>query len=129
MKNKIILLLLLFMSSAGWAKDKPYGIIPGMYRSGSSYGAEVTLMKESAGVVFGADRFSSCYLEAELNLAVLTFSAGVRSWKGHVVPQTTVALPWFFVFPYARWVDKSMLKHNEDISSEAGFMFKIPLAI
>jgi hypothetical protein len=110
-----------------------YLLVPGIYSGSYSSktegypdsGFELSILRNDTTSLFGSvigGNSNSTYFELELWM-LIALGAGARFEKNQTVPQFTISLPIFFVFPYWR-----QIWYKEDIKFETGMMIKFPLS-
>jgi hypothetical protein len=111
-------------------KSGSFVLSPGIYRStdAKSFGYEVSFLYNGYGPVIGFEKDKFKYAELEYASIFLSLGFGVRKVEkkkeqetGENATQVTLALPFFPLFPYARW-----MFDDPERSREIGFMLKIP---
>ena len=106
--------------------SRPFLIVPGIYQNfDDAIGAEISVIRGIFGLALGLQDDSAGYLEGELVVGPISVGFGPRLKSGKLTPQTTIALPFFYIFPYWRWSSDDTAKNGRH--QEFGVMLKIPL--
>ena len=108
--------------------SRPYLIVPGIYQNfNDAIGAEISVIHSIFGLSLGIQDNNATYLEGELVVGPISIGFGPRLKDGKLTPQTTVALPFFYIFPYWRWISDESTDNKR--SQEFGIMLKFPLEV